>query len=620
MSSRRPRSRPSSGKLSSSKALSLIRGAPHDSAAAQVLRSLTRAEALARLSDTDRDIVAIVCELRVVTTRQIQVLLGIADRTVRYRVNRLRDLGLVGTDRPYVESGSAPYHVWPTRVADAYAKGAAVPRGGEREAPNASFLAHAAGISGLYVALHVLGPQLGFTLDSWLRETDGREQFAYGDRTAAIVPDASVILRRGEDELHVFFELDLGTMSLPRLGKKLGLYAAYARREHWRDAHPYLPPLLVLTTTPKRAERVISTFEAKLAWEERNADIYSSGRLADAVIGACSLARQPERALAETVWLGRDGADGLGWLDIVAEPARKLREAHAHEQAREQARVARRASILKDPDALRGEFATHRSRRTGIDEFNSHLRGLGGEESKALRILLESTEPMSGVERQAFEFFVRRTLFDGDQPRAVPETVPPDRDDQRVIEALRRLVLRRQKGRVASLHARYPQCPSLLGVIRMLDEGTLLSHIEQQGLGDRVRKDLVNLKRDDGRARDYLHWRSQRAREKKQWSRGLNKLRPVELFEAELDNTHLAYCLGCERIVAPSGDDLKLRQPPRCRYCGRPKDELLSLTTAHERGLVVPDGGGYWLACPLPVPGWVRAGNPVDAETIEARE
>jgi hypothetical protein len=93
----------------------------------------------------------------------------IQPRTLRYRTARLAKLGLLGRTRPYRERGSAPHHLCPTRKGEAIAEGEPSPRGGERREPNPLFLAHAAAISELYVALKTGLPE-GLRLAGFERE------------------------------------------------------------------------------------------------------------------------------------------------------------------------------------------------------------------------------------------------------------------------------------------------------------------------------------------------------------------------------------------------------------------------------------------------------------------
>jgi DNA-binding Lrp family transcriptional regulator len=166
--------------------------------------------ALDQLSSTDREIVAVLSEHRVATTQQISTLLELPERTARYRLDRLWRLGMCGGRQPYVDQGSAPYHWWPSRLADAFHRGAELPRGGEREDPQVQFLRHSAAITGLYVALVRLAPTLGWELLAFSREVEAREEFQIGERPAAIVPDAFVLIRDGEADYHAMVEIDRG--------------------------------------------------------------------------------------------------------------------------------------------------------------------------------------------------------------------------------------------------------------------------------------------------------------------------------------------------------------------------------------------------------------------------
>jgi hypothetical protein len=100
-------------------------------------------------------------------------------RTLRYRCARLAREGLAGRSRPYRERGSSPHHFWPTRKGEAIVIGGPPPRGGERREPNPLFLAHAAGLSEIYVALKTTLPD-EVKLVRFEREADAREPFCTG--------------------------------------------------------------------------------------------------------------------------------------------------------------------------------------------------------------------------------------------------------------------------------------------------------------------------------------------------------------------------------------------------------------------------------------------------------
>lgn len=191
------------------------------------------------LSESDRKLLGLVCAHRVLSQDQLQRLFPeVSDRTLRYRTRRLHALGRLGRSRPYRERGSAPWHFWPTRRADALIKGEPTPRRGERAEPGPVFIAHAAAVSELYVAL-ATKPPAGVRLEEFWREP--RERFPGADgRERAIAPDATVWLRDDEGRLLVcHVEVDLGTMSRTRLRAKAKGYAdPAALREHLRDRTP----------------------------------------------------------------------------------------------------------------------------------------------------------------------------------------------------------------------------------------------------------------------------------------------------------------------------------------------------------------------------------------------
>ncbi len=184
------------------------------------------------LSDTDRAILWLLTAHRVATTRQIQQFVELPERTVRYRLHRLKQLRLVDAVRPYADRGSSPHHWFPTKVADAWATGAHVPRGGERASPNPAFVRHAAAVTALYVTLLRRGPALGFAVSGFARETEAREEFLDAGKATAIVPDLTVVLEWA----------DAG-------------YRAFVFGRHPRGFFSAPPPHLLLITVDQGRER-----------------------------------------------------------------------------------------------------------------------------------------------------------------------------------------------------------------------------------------------------------------------------------------------------------------------------------------------------------------------------
>jgi Replication-relaxation len=188
----------------------------------------SRSDALATATELDRQLLTAISSQRVLTQTQLEQLFSsVPGRTLRYRTERLTKLGLLGRSRPYRNKGSAPFHYWPTRVADAFARGEPVPRGGERSEPNPQFLAHAAGLSELYVLLVAQAQTCGLRLHDFQLEGDAREPFRADGRVRALAPDALIDVCDEQDrQLLAFVELDLGTMSHARLKTKAAGYAA----------------------------------------------------------------------------------------------------------------------------------------------------------------------------------------------------------------------------------------------------------------------------------------------------------------------------------------------------------------------------------------------------------
>ena len=69
-----------------------------------------------RLCGIDHDILGLLHAHRVLTTPQLITLTARPERTIGYRLARLRARSLVDRTRPYAASGSAPFYWWLTRA------------------------------------------------------------------------------------------------------------------------------------------------------------------------------------------------------------------------------------------------------------------------------------------------------------------------------------------------------------------------------------------------------------------------------------------------------------------------------------------------------------------------
>lgn len=581
-----------------------------------IKKGVSSKKSLHLLSDTDHDIITLLSEHRVVTTQQLQTLLGIPERTVRYRLERLWELGLVGGMQPYAERGSSPTHWWPSRTADAYARGLPLPRGGEREDPTEAFLRHAAAITGLSAALHRLAPTLGWEVLTWARETEAREEFpSGGERTSAVVPDASLVLRAGEAQYHALVEVDLGTMSIPRATRKIGLYSGWAASRAWAEHHPYLPVVLFLTTTARRAEQILGRAERRLSQASARAYEASEARLLNSLVVAVSdTVYRPEAALADPVWTSRHGGSGLRLADVLSPQWERWERTVEKERAQAEARQARRERLARDPEAQRRVLQERwrDSRTGGVDEYLTHVMALDPEDRDALEALLEETAPMTEAERRAYVFFLHRThLDDADEPRDIRDRFPLTDEEREAIAALRRLYLDRQRRTIAALHHHYPHLPLLLGAIQRLDEGKLLSGWSRRHLAAEIKRALEKLEVASERLAEYLTWR-QGAIEQERRRHGLTARHLVHTPERvgrRLDEEWLRLCPGCERFFPLTEQERTMPwRKPQCPHCGT-TEGLLSVSEGEAQGLLDVGDGHVPEVRHRIVPAWARLGR-----------
>lgn len=508
------------------------------------------------LSDLDRRILDLLSFLRVLTQTQLARSMSpeIPPRTLRYRTARLAKLGLIGRTRPYRERGSAPHHLWPTRKGEAIAEGGPPPRGGERREPNPLFLAHAAAISELYVALKTELPE-GLKLAGFEREAEAREAFRGDDgKEHAVAPDACIQIKEADGRLLLgLVELDLGTMSARQLKAKAEGYGEYAKLEGWRKRNAYCPPLLFITTSEKRARSFIATCR-------RTVD---RDRMLVAGIGS---ARDIGRALTAPKWLvgEREGVDLLAVLRGARRPYDEEREQREAERREED---AERDRLRSDPAALREQLRRWRHRDWGIGR-------LGTLAATALEITLERDEELSESGCQAllalgamFADPLRLQLAEG-EPR--PERRP-------VFSELVEHQRTRQFEEIEELAGRFAEGPALRKARGRLRAGELLAVA-----------DLSSLRlgaEDDGRSRAeqerlrsaYLSSREERALYRWKSQRLFTRLHSgPEDFLGEIDRKALRLCRSCEEVAYPDPERARYERKPRnvafrCHFCGSEK-------------------------------------------------
>ncbi|MDA8314755.1 MAG: replication-relaxation family protein [Actinomycetota bacterium] len=238
------------------------------------------------------------------TTPQLIALTERPERTVDYRMSRLRSAGLVDRTRPYAASGSAPFFWWLTRSGARLVEGTSPAPG--RATPNPLFLRHTAAIAGLYVALLDLGPSIEMRCKSWLRDEMACEEWsATLGRAKHLRPDAYVEVSLEVDgevgRTGAFVEVDFATMDQPRLRAKVARHRDYASDRAWWHRHPGCPALLLLTTSEARVTRFLANVEKdrprqhhyegddhEFDWEE--------------LVAAAAAVSSPEAALSAPVW------------------------------------------------------------------------------------------------------------------------------------------------------------------------------------------------------------------------------------------------------------------------------------------------------------------------------
>ncbi len=471
---------------------------------------------------------------------------------MRYRTARLAKHGFVGRSRPYRERGSAPHHLWPTRKGEAIAKGEAPPRGGERREPNPLFLAHAAGLSELYVVLKTGLPE-GTRLAAFDREADARETFTtYAREERAIAPDACIDVAEADGRrLFGFVELDLGTMSHRQLKAKAAGYGEYVQLEAWRHRNPICPALLFITTSEKRARSFLAASHREIG--------------AGMLVACVGLARDLRRCIVTPEWLVGDGEQAADLLGILRAARRPYDEEKAREEAQRREEEAERDRLRSDPEALAERLRGELRYGWGSDQ-------LGQPATDALRLSLEGEgSALNETERAALEAVAGMLAEPIDARLADREPTPSER------EALTALVAHHRAGQLARLDevaGRFGEGPKVRQSRRWLESGELLSADSLDGLlrdGEQDRESAVEQERLRG---DYLLWREREAKRLARLQGFIARHRTGhDAFLAEVDRGALRRCSRCEAIAYP---DPELKPRPggrrhvagRCHFCG----------------------------------------------------
>jgi len=505
------------------------------------------------LSDLDHRILDLLSSLRVLTLPQLASLSPeTPPRTLRYRTARLAKHGFVGRTRPYRERGSAPHHLWPTRKGEALASGEPPPRGGERREPNPLFLAHAAGLSELYVALKTELPE-GIRLVLFDREAEARETFTtYAREERAIAPDVCIgVAEADRRKLYGFVELDLGTMSHRQLKAKAAGYGEYVQLEAWRERNPFCPALLFITTSEKRARSFLTAADREI----------DSARMLVACIG---LARDLRRCIVAPEWMVGDGEQATDLLGILRAARMPHDEVKEREEAKRREEEAERERLRSDPDAL-------------AERLRGELRYAWGDEqlgrgaTDALRLSVQGEGGLNEIERAALKA-VGGMLAEPIAARlAEGGPTPSEREALAALVAHHRAS---QLGRLDEMAGRFGEGPKVRQRRRWLEDGDLLDTGSLARLPHDAEHDREAATEQDRLREDYLRWREGEAKRLGKMHGFIARRRiGHDAFLAEVDRGALRLCSGCEEIVYPDPE----RKPrpggrrhvaARCHFCG----------------------------------------------------
>ncbi|HZN74516.1 MAG TPA: replication-relaxation family protein [Micromonosporaceae bacterium] len=292
------------------------------------------------------DLLVLLHKHRVMTTGQLARATAVPERTIRYRLDRLHTTGLVECVRPGREAGSAPRHWWLRPTGARLVAGTATADG----RPSGMFVAHAAAITEVWLALTEHGHDEGIHIAGWLTDRTAWQEWdrvsAWSTHPYRLTPDAAATLTVDGAACVVFIEVDLASMTQTLLKQKVARYLAYADDRAWEGRHPHCPPMLLLTTTATRAASFIRAAGPILARQGQTID--ASDPAAALVVAACGLVRDPARAITEACWSQPDTAAAeLTLAELLSE--RLDAQAASHAWRIEQDTVVRRRTAI---DAL----------------------------------------------------------------------------------------------------------------------------------------------------------------------------------------------------------------------------------------------------------------------------
>jgi hypothetical protein len=219
-----------------------------------------------RLRERDLALLDVLYQHRFLTRHQLQILYFSdpgSPRPAQRRLQRLRQDGLVARRALALPDGRRepePYYCLTPDGAQLVAERNQLPLTETRKRAadaitNPLFVRHALAGGGLHCALVRAArpqPEHRCLPDWWRGELAAEAKFAENGKPSLLRPDGYSRYQDGDDIHHLLVEIDLGTMSLPRLLAKLDHYRAYSRSAAWQARYPVFPKLLLLTTSRQR--------------------------------------------------------------------------------------------------------------------------------------------------------------------------------------------------------------------------------------------------------------------------------------------------------------------------------------------------------------------------------
>jgi hypothetical protein len=323
-----------------------------------------------RLGAIDHAILSLLQLHRVLTTPQLITLTARPERTIDYRLSRLRSRCLVDRTRPYAESGSAPYYWWLTRAGARLVEGTSPAPG--KGTPNPLFLRHTAAIAGIFVALVDAGPTVGLTLTEWRRDEDAWEDWTHYGQAGRIRPDAYAEVALEVDgqvgRAGAFLEVDFATMDQARLRAKVARHRRYCQETAWWERHPCCPALLLVTTSEARVNRFLAG--AEKARPRPSFHPTENPAYYDELVAACTAVASPEEAVVSPVWRQGVGDAPVTLSALVSPEVRQYRRVVARVEAARQRHEEHRRRYLVH-DLVRNHRAV--AEAMGDDEVTSVL-------------------------------------------------------------------------------------------------------------------------------------------------------------------------------------------------------------------------------------------------------